>query len=182
VTQPTYSICIDWDCADWAGVHDFTGDDITSDVERFRTSIGKDKESNCYPAATLELVINNLSGNYYPTNAGGTPGTKVRLWLPVRVQATYTEVTYNLFYGYINKIRAEPTRSKRYIYFYVTDGIDLLGKQIIIQDMDDKTVITDGAAVEAILDAASWNAARRSIDVDGGDITNFPDTFEYEKP
>jgi hypothetical protein len=182
MTQPTYSICIDWDCADWAGVHDFTGDDITSDVERFRIYRGKDKDTNSYPAATLELTINNLTGNYYPTNAAGTPGPKVRLWLPVRVQATYNAVTYNLYYGYINRITAHPTRSMRYIYFYATDGIDLLAKQIVIQDMDDKTVMTDGEAAGFILDAASWNAARRSIDVDGGDITDFPDTFEYEKP
>lgn len=184
MTQPTYSICVDWDCADWSGDHDFTtsGDDITNDVKAFRISRGKDKDSNSYPAATLELTIENSSGNYYPTNSGGTPGPKVRIWLPVRVRATYSETTYNLFYGYINRITAYPIKNKQEIYFYCTDGIDLLAKQIVVQDMDDKSIITDGAAVEKVLDAADWNSIRRTIDLDGGDIANFPDTFEFEKP
>ena len=186
MTQPVYSIAIDFDCTDWAGAHDFTtsGDDITNDVKAFRISRGKDKDSNSYPAATLELTIENHSGNYYPTQAGKTPGPKVRLWLPVRVTATYpTPATpYNLFYGYINRITAYPIKNKQEIYFYCTDGIDLLAKQIVVQDMDDKTVITDGAAAGLILDAADWNATRRTIDLDGGNIANFPDTFEFEKP
>lgn len=184
MTQPTYSIAIDFDNTEWNGTHDFTttGDDITDDVKAFRISRGKDKDSNSYPAATLELTIENSSGNYYPTNLSGTPGPKVRLWLPVRVQATYDEVTYNLFYGYINRITAYPIKNKQEIYFYCTDGIDLLGKQIVIQDMDNKTVMNDGEAIGTVLDAAEWNASRRAIDVDGGDITNFPDTFEYEAP
>ena len=182
MTQPVYAICIDWDCTDWAGAHDFTtsGDDITADVKAFRISRGKDKESNSYPAATLELTIENSSGNYYPTQAGKTPGPKVRLWLPVRVQATYAETTYDLFYGYINRITAYPIKNKQEIYFYCTDGIDLLAKQIVLQDMDHKTTQTDGASVGDVLDAAGWNATRRSIDVDGGDITNFPNTYDYE--
>jgi hypothetical protein len=184
MAQPIYSIAIDWDCVDWAGAHDFTtaSDDITSDVKAFRISRGKDKESNSYPAATLEMTIENSSGNYYPTNIGKNPGPKVRLWLPVRVQATYDGTTYDLFYGYLNRITAYPIKNRQEIYFYATDGIDLLAKQIVIQDMDDKTTMNDGAAVNLVLDAASWNETRRAIDVDGGDITSFPDTFEFEKP
>jgi hypothetical protein len=98
----------------------------------------------------------------------------------VRVQATYAETTYDLFYGYINRITAYPIKNKQEIYFYCTDGIDLLAKQIVIQDMDHKTTQTDGASVAEVLDAAGWNATRRAIDVDGGDITSFPDTYDYE--
>ena len=71
---------------------------------------------------------------------------------------------------------------QKYAYFYATDGLDLLAKQIVIQDIDDKTEMTDGEAIAAILDAAGFNDTRRSIDVDGGDIVNFPDTFAFEKP
>jgi hypothetical protein len=260
MTQPTYSIAVDWDNSDWAGTHDFTtsGDDITAVVKAFRIARGKDKDSNSYPAATLELTIENSSGNYYPTNSGGTPGPKVRIWLPVRVQATYSDTTYDLFYGYINRITAYPIKNKQEIYFYCTDGIDLLAKQIVVQDMDHKTTINDGEAVNQVLNAADWRTAdvactmqntgdtvtknghglsnadkvmfngasipaaldeyttyyvvnktdntfqvetsvgggavvfagdgsgnyhkilRRSVDVDGGDITSFPDTFEFE--
>jgi len=184
VSQPEYSVCVDWDCADWAGDHDFTGtyDDITDDVKAIRISRGKDKDSNTYPAATLELTLENSSGKYYPTLTTSPLYPKIRLWLPVRVQAVYGEVTYNLFYGYISRIVAYPIKNKREIYFYCTDGTDLLGKQIVTQDMDDKTIQTDGESIEQILDAGGWNPDRRAIDMDGGDIMNFPDTFEFTKP
>ena len=253
MTNPAYSIAIDWDCPDWSGSHDFTGDEITDDVKHFRIARGKDRDSNTYPAATLEMLLENSTGTYTPTlNA------KVRLWLPVRVQAAYNGTTYPLYYGYINRITAYPLKSRQDIYFYATDGIDLLAKTIVVQDMDDKTVMNDGEATNQVLNAAGWkqspiactvqaaastitsadhgletgdrvmfvgslpypidnqvlyyvryvtddtfyltltiggdvigfladgsghhyNILRRRIDVDGGDITNFPDTFEFTK-
>ena len=259
---PTYHVMVDWDCADFAGFHDFTQgyDDITADVKHFRISRGKDKDSNTYPAATMEMILENSSGKYYPTATTGEYVGKVRLWLPVKVTAIYGGTTYPLFYGYINRITAYPIKSKQEIYFYATDGIDLLTKTIVVQDMDDKTVMNDGEAVNQVLNAAGWKmpliactmqtsadtvtknghglvngdnvmftgasipaaldplvmyvvvnadinvfgvaltaggayidfaadgsgyyyqVPRRDIDVDGGDITNFPDTFEFTKP
>lgn len=261
MTNPTYQVYIDFDCADFAGAHDFTTaiDDISADVKHLRISRGKDKDSNTYPAATMEMVLENSSGKYYPTATTGDLVGKVRLWLPVKVEATYATVVYPLYYGYINRITAYPIQSKQDIYFYATDGIDLLAKTIVVQDMDDKTVINDGEATHSVLNAANWRTAdiactmqnagdtvtknghglanadmvmfsgasipaaldifvtyyvvnktnntfqvetsigggavvfagdgsgyyhkilRRSIDVDGGDICNFPDTFEFTK-
>ena len=262
MTVPVYHIYVDWGCPDFAGRHDFTQeiDDITADVKHFRISRGKDKDSNTYPAATLELVIENSSGKYYPTATTGDLVGLVRLWLPVKVEAVFGGTTYPLYYGYINRITAYPIRDKQSIYFYCTDGIDLLAKTIVVQDMDDKTIMNDGEAVHQVLNAANWKGPavactmqntndtvtitghglfdgdrvmfygasmpaaidpfvsyyvrwaspntfwitatdggdnvlfngdgsgycslvlRRAVDVDGGDITNFPDTFEYTKP
>jgi hypothetical protein len=263
MTVPVYHIYVDFDCANWAGAHDFTTlhDEITGDVKHFRINRGKDKDSNTYPAATLEMILENSSGKYYPTATTGDYVGKVRLWLPVKVTAVYGGTTYGLFYGYINRITAYPIKNRQDIYFYATDGIDLLTKQIVVQDMDDKTIMNDGEAVNQVLNAANWrtpdvactfqNAGdtvtkvshgftggervmfsgasipvavdplvsyyvvnpvgntfqisltlvpgtiinfagdgsgyyhqilRRAVDVDGGDITNFPDTFEFSKP
>lgn len=262
MTVPTYHIKVDWDCVDFAGVHDFTAeyDDITADVKHFRISRGKDRDSNTYPAATLELMIENSSGKYYPTATTGDLAGKVRLWLPVKVTAEFGSVTYPLYYGYINRITAYPIKNKQEIYFYATDGIDLLSKTIVVQDMDHKTVMCDGEATHQVLNAAGWKMApiactmekaastvtkaghglvtgdqvmftgasipssvdqlvaycvryitpdtfwitltvggdavgisedgsgyyyqvpRRAVDTDGGDITYFPETFEFTKP
>ena len=179
--NPVYSICIDWDCTALHGTHDFTGDDITDNVKAFRITRGKSKDENTYPAATLELTLENSTGKYYPTLTTSPLYPKIRLGLPVRVQATYNEVTYSLFYGYLNRITAYPIRDKQEVYFYATDGIDLLAKCIVIQDMDDKVNQSDGASVDEVLNAVIWNMARRNIDQDGGNITLFPDTFEFEK-
>jgi hypothetical protein len=261
MANPVYHVYVDWTCSDFAGVHDFTtaGEptrDITNDVKHLRISRGKDKDSNTYPAATLEMVLENSSGKYYPTATSGEYVGHVRLWLPVKVTAVYATVTYPLYYGYINRITAYPIKSKQEIYFYATDGIDLLAKTIVTQDMDHKVVINDGEATSSVLNAASWKTVdvactmqnvgdtvtaashglsdgdkvmfkgsmpaaldtyityyvvtstthtfqvaltaggapiefagdgsgyyheilRRTIDVDGGDITNFPNTYEF---
>ncbi|MDD5220681.1 MAG: hypothetical protein PHV11_08950 [Candidatus Bipolaricaulis sp.] len=262
MTLPEYHIYIDFDCPDWAGAHDFTQaiDDITADVQHLRISRGKDKDSNNYPAATLELILENSSGKYYPTATAGDYVGKIRLWLPVKVTAVHGGNTYGLFYGYLNRITAYPITNRKIIYFYATDGVDLLAKTIVVQDMDDKTVMSDGEAVHKVLNAAGWRTAniactfqnagdtvtkvghglangdmvmfeedslpaevdplvlyyvvlraddtfcisttsggaaveftsdgtgyyhqilRRAVDVDGGDITYYPDTFEFTKP
>ena len=191
MTIPTYEICIDWSATDWAGAHDFTtsGDDITADVKSFRITRGKETEDNVYPSATLELILENSSGDYYPTLSTGAHYTVARswLWLPVRVRATHLTVVYNLFYGFINRITCSPLRSKKEVYFYATDGLDLLAKTMVIQDMDDKTTMSDGDAIVEILDAAGWSGSglttgRRNIDDTGGEITSMPDTFAFTKP
>jgi len=261
-TVPTYKVYVDWDCANWAGIHDFTTliDDITDDVQHIHINRGRDRDANTYPAATMEMVLENSSGKYYPTAIAGDLVGKVRLWLPVKFQATLGVTTRVLFYGFINRITAYPIRDKRNIYFYVTDGSDLLTKTIIVQDMDDKTVMSDGEAIHQVLNAAGWKmddvactmqdagdtvtknghglsgddnvmfkgsslpaeldplamyyvvnplantfqvsltsggaiinfdsdgsgyyyrVMRRAVDVDGGDIANFPDTFDFTKP
>jgi hypothetical protein len=158
MSNPTYEICVDWDCTDWAGAHDFTAptDDISNYVKGFTITRGAKPDDQIYPAATLELILENSSGVFYPTNSEGGYYEKIRLWLPIRVRATYSEVTYNLFYGYINRITCSPLLSKKEAYFYATDGIDQLAKAILIQDMDDKTTMTDGEAIHSILNAAGW--------------------------
>lgn len=171
LTIPTYYVYVDWDCIDWSGAHDFSQeiDTITSDVKHLRISRGKDKGSSVYPASTLEMLIDNSSGKYYPTATSGDLVGKVRLWLPVRIVATHGGTTYNLFYGYINRITAYPIKSKKDIYFYATDGIDLLTKTIVVQDLDDKTVMSDGEAVHRVLNAANWNQLRACTMQNAGD-------------
>jgi hypothetical protein len=181
----SYSVAIDWNCTDWAGVHDFTGeyDDISSYVlPPVRIARDKKPDDWVYPAATLELKLNNASKIFYPTYAGPLQGL-IRPWLPIRVIATHNEIEYPLYYGYLCKLVCHPIKDKKHVYLYATDGIDALAKAIIIQDMDDKTVMADGGAVDLLLTKGGWSTlvARRTIDMTGGDIIKLPDTFTYEK-
>ena len=137
MTQPTYAICIDWECTDWAGTHDFTSispvkDDITEYVKSFRISRGAAHDQRIYPAATLELTLENSDGRFYPTLSTSPYYGYLRLWLPVQVIATYDEDDYPLFYGYLNRVTAYPLKSKQEAYIYATDGIDLLAKSIVV--------------------------------------------------
>jgi hypothetical protein len=105
---------------------------------------------------------------------------KIRPWLPIRIIATHNDVPYPLYYGFLCGLVCHPIIDKRHVYLYATDGINVLAKAIIIQDMDDKTVMADGEAVDLLLDKGGWGD-RRTIDMTGGDIIKMPDTFVYEK-
>ena len=179
---------IDWDCTNWAGSHDFSQsyDDISADVTKIRISRTFDRQNLTYPAATLEITLKNENGQYYPTNQSSPLYPKIRIWLPVKLQIAWTHLvsgtpqtdTYDRYYGYLNRILCYPKKTG-YVYFYATDGSDLLGKSIVVQNMDSTTILTDGAAIGTVLNAAGWNADRRNIDLSGGDITNWPDTYEF---
>jgi hypothetical protein len=183
MNKPTYSVKVDWDCADWSGAFDFSQaiDDITDyvipPIKIARTSSPGDW---VYPAATMEIKLNNESGRFYPTLNTSPLFGKIRIWLPVQVIMTHLTIPYTTFTGFICRFSANPLKGNQEIYLYVTDAMDVLAKQIIIQDMDNKTTMTDGEAVIEVLNAAGWSAARRTIDLTGGDIITMPDTFAFE--
>jgi len=190
-TPSTFDVRVDWDCADWAGVHDFsdppearTYDDISGYVSRTKPPrIAKNKKPDdwVYPAATLELILNNESKIFYPTNSESVLFGKIHIWLPIRIIATHLTIEYPLYYGFINKLICYPFKDKKHVYLYATDGIDVMAKAIVIQDMDDPTIMSDGESVDLLATAGGWSADRRSIDMTGGDIINHPDTFVYVK-
>lgn len=191
LTKPTFDVRIDWDCIDWAAVPDFsdppearTYDDISgyvSATQPFRIARNKKPDDWVYPAATLELTLNNESRIFYPTNEDSPLCGKIRPWLPIRIIATHLDIPYPLYFGFINRLVYYPKKDAKNVYFYATDGIDVLAKAIIIQDMDDKTIMSDGAAVDLIATKGGWSTDRRIIDTTGGDIINQPDIFTYVK-
>jgi len=187
-----YEVCIDWDAEHWAGDHDFSGDDdITSDVRALSWRRGKQREEGNAPAATLEIGIKPAVFNEgteimkYSPFSGMRPGNMMRPWLPVRVRAMGLDGTpfakpISIYYGYVSSIQINPHPSLLSVSFYCTDGTDLLARQIITQNPANRQTMSDGEAVELILDAAGWNLNRRRIDERGGDdLLAYPSCHPY---
>ena len=86
----------------------------------------------------------------------------------------------NKFFGFISKIRLDPKLDSQGIYIYCTDGLDLLARQMISQNYNDRTRMSDGQAVGNILDAAGWSSIRRDIDTDGGnELLDYPTVYQF---
>jgi len=49
---------------------------------------------------------------------------------------------------------------------------------MVTQDGTNRTEMSDGTAVDRILDAAGWPVAKRDIDTDGGNV-KYPLTVEF---
>lgn len=177
----TYEVMVDWDMTDWAADPDFSEgiDDITSYVMSISFSKGKDKELGNIPASTVEIKLNNSDARFSPPNASSPLYDKLLPWRMIRVRVEHDSVWYNHFFGFISRYKIEPHPEKEIAYIYATDGMDLLARQIITQDDDDLTSMTDGAAVGKVLDAAGWSASRRDIDTDGGNITEYPACYVF---
>ena len=172
-------IYIDWDATDWTATPDFGQDidDITIFVQRFSISRGKSSELGNAPSGTLELVLNNSDKRFSPTIPASPLYGKIRPWLPVKLIAELGIESYTKYSGFISKIEVNPHKSVQKAYIYVTDGMDLLARQLITQDTANPETLTDGAAVGKVLDAAGWGA-NRTIDTDGGNV-KYPICSEY---
>ena len=178
-----YEVMVDWDGTDWAGVPDFSEDidDISADVAYIDWSRGKDDEEGNAPASTLQVQMRyGLHSKYSLYNAASPLYGKIRPWLIIRVRAIHTATAHPVFFGFISSIKVNPHPSKQEVIFYVTDGIDLLARQLITQDYESKSKMSDGEAVESVLNVAGWSANRRDIDITGGaDLLNYPDSYVY---
>ena len=176
-----YEVKVDWAMTDWSADPDFSQaiDDISSYVMGIYFSKGKDKELGNTPASTLELRLNNSDKRFSPPYAGGPLYGLLLPWKVIRVRIQHDSIWYPRFFGYISKYKIEPHIEKFRAYIYATDGLDLLARQMITHDNDNVVRMTDGAAVGKVLDVAGWSATRRDIDLDGGDITEYPDCYEF---
>lgn len=185
MTSPiTYEIMVDWDMTDWAATPDFTQliDDISDDVQSINWVRGEDREEGNCPASTLELkIIGSLYAKYSPYNVAGDLFGKLLPWRAVRIRLTHNAVTYNIFLGFISKIKTNPHPDNPEVYIYCTDGLDLLARNVIAQNYDERTTESDGDAVGQVLDVAGWSSSRRNLDVDGGEIFQYPQTAEFQE-
>lgn len=177
----TYEMMVDWDATNWLDTPDFSEDidDITGYVKTYRTNRGKDKELGNCPAGILSLTLNNADKRFSPPYSSSPLYEKMRPWLPVRLRATINGDTQTVYTGFISRISVNPSIKKREAYLYCTDGTDLLARNMVTQDKNTRTAITDGGAIGRILDATGWPSSKRSIDEEGGNIVECPSTTEF---
>lgn len=184
----TFEVCVDWDATDWADTPDFSEsyDNISDDVDiggivGLDWHRGKQKEEGNAPAATLTINLRKgLCQRYSPFTTDADLTGKIRPWLPIRVRAYHLGAYTTLYTGFIERISLNPALSVQSTVFYCTDGTDLLARQLITQDPEDKEICSDGQAMHKILDGAGWPRTKRAIDMDGGDdLLAYPTSTSY---
>ena len=184
----TFEVCVDFDAVNWAAIPDFSEayDNISDDVNIngivglswFR---GEQQEEGNAPAATLTVNLRRgLCQKYSPFTTDADLAGKIRPWLPIRVRAYHLGAYTVEYTGFIERISIDPALAIQSVIFYCTDGTDLLARQLITQDPNDKEVCSDGEAMHKILDAGGWPRAKRDIDTDGGDdLLDYPASTSY---
>lgn len=179
----TYEVMVDWDMTDWQATPDFSEaiDNISNDVQTLSLIRGKEVEAGNAPAATLDIRLKpGLVSKYSPWNASSVLYGKVKPWRVIRVRATNDggSTYWPLFKGYISKLLIDPHPDNQSVCLYCTDGMDVLARQIISQDYEDRSSVTEADALGMILDAAGWSSSNRDLDADGGSL-QYPATGVY---
>lgn len=182
-SEITWEVMVDWDSTDWSAEPDFSEDidDISDDVIYDGWFRGKNLEEGNAPAGTFDLRIKpGLHEKYSLYNSSSPLYGKIRPWLPIRIRAIHNSITYAVFRGFISSLKVNPRPDKQQSYMYITDGSDLLARQLVTQDFNNREKMSDGDAVGKVLDAAGWSATQRDVDNDGGDdLVNYPQTGVY---
>lgn len=179
----SYEVMIDWDSTQWSDTPTFAGDDdISGDVAYIDLNRGKEKEEGNSPASYLQIKLKaGLHEDYCIYNVASPYYNRLRIWLPVRVRASWTTpaVWNPVFFGYISSIKINPSPNKQEVILYVTDGLDLLARQVLKQNDEEKTARSPGDAINQIANAAGWSASRRTVDVSESDSLSYPETGVY---
>lgn len=140
-----------------------TWTDISAYLHAFRTRRGRRDELNDVAAGTAVISLNNKDRRFDPTHATGPYYGNLEPMVPVRIQADYSAVTYDVFYGYAEAWpQLWPTQGNNYARcdLQLVDGFKLLGFHETAVAQSEEASHT---RVGNLLDEASWPAAFRDL-------------------
>jgi len=150
-----------------AGVHT----DISDYVRSCDTNRPTSDETGRYSPGSATIVLDNRTGRFTPANLSGpyvSGGvTRVLPEITVRLRATWSSVDYNLFCGVVEDWRDE---FPEFGYDAVT-VLTVVDRLALVASWDGTAVAAvgdldgSGARVTRILDAASFPASMRSLEV-----------------
>jgi len=139
-----------------------TWTDVTAYLEEFGVRRGRVYETDQFTAGQAMVVLKNLDRRFDPTYTGGPYGSNVKVRRRLRIQATHTAVTYDLFHGYIDgyALRIAPSNSNAVSVVTASDAITVLSRAVVSGAFAEQKTET---RIGAVLDAIGWPAADRTL-------------------
>lgn len=159
----TISVLPSWtwevDITNGPGSATTTWTDITARVRGASWSRGRQSELGRDQPSTLRLDIDNRDRALDWFNGSAT--IPLRPMRRVRGRATWNSITYPLIYAYLDDpLQVYPGISDALLQVTAADGFKVLNKVLLSGDFPAQR---SGARITALLDAAGWPAALRSI-------------------
>jgi hypothetical protein len=143
----------------------FTFEDLPAAAVRSVTiSRGRSHELNRVEAGRANIRLANRTGDFDPTNEASPYAPDIRPMIPVRIQATYSAVTYDLFSGFIEGWPQQWTRGPSGDAWVDVTAVDAFKVLNLAEVTITRGVEDTGSRIGAVLDAIGWSATDRAID------------------
>jgi hypothetical protein len=141
--------------------------DVSSQVDQITTQRGRNAQADQFQTGTLTMRLVDQNGNFNPQN---TNSPYYGLLVPMRkvqISATYANVTYNIFSGYItsyNTITPKDVGDVVYTTITAVDAFRLAQNAQISTVTGASSGQLSGARINALLDQIDWPAGMRDVD------------------
>lgn len=151
--------------------------EVTSDVREFHTQRGRSRVLDQIQAGVATLALNNSSGDYNPENTAGTHHPGVRVFNPIRIQATYSSTTYDLYRGFVESWdqRAAEGGKDPVAVVKCVDAFRLLA---MYETEFTENAQNTGTRVGNLLDEAGWPASWRALDTGNHEVQSLVAEFD----
>jgi hypothetical protein len=138
---------------------------IASDVREIHSVRGRDHDLDRMESGTLDIVLDNTSGDYWPDNTGGTYTPNVTVMKKIYIRAFYDGI-YDTFTGYVESYTPSYLSGGGYGSLMTLHCVGALGKIIALQSLNNAGYASQqsGTRVGAVLTECGIPAGWQSLD------------------
>lgn len=152
--DPTYSVAVELVSGSFT--------EVGSDCLRFTIAREAGGVVHGLPVGRADLILDNFDARYSPDNPGGPYAGLLKPNKALRIQATHSGSTYNLFRGLIDRYSPEPELERRVTHVQASDRLkDLMRRRI---DSDIAIDTNPGSLAWDVLSRAGVAVADRDVD------------------
>jgi hypothetical protein len=141
--------------------------DVSDQVQSIQTAVGRNPLVDQFQTGALTLKIVDQNGDFNPTNPASPYYELLTPMKKVQISATYNNVTYPLFSGFITSyINTQPKDATEVAYTTIqaVDAMRLAQNAQISTVTGASAGDLSGTRINEILDQIAWPATMRQID------------------